>query len=80
MRLKPLIAALVAGVIAATSAPASPEFWKYEWPNTDFETTSVESWTEILSGGPPKDGIPALSDPSFIARRGTRPGSTTANR
>ena len=45
---------------------ASPEFWQYEWPRTDFETTSVDSWVEILSGGPPKDGIPALSDPSFL--------------
>ena len=47
-------------------AVASPEFWKHEWPQTDFETTSVESWVEILSGGPPKDGIPALDDPQFI--------------
>ncbi len=26
----------------------------------------MESWTEILSGGPPKDGIPAINEPSFI--------------
>jgi hypothetical protein len=44
---------------------ADPNFWQYEWPRTDFETTSVESWVEILSGGPPKDGIPALDDPAF---------------
>ena len=46
-------------------ANASPEFWAREWPNTNFEKTSVDSWTEILSGGPPKDGIPALDDPAF---------------
>ncbi len=48
-----------------TGALASPEFWRHEWPNTDFERTSVQSWVEIISGGPPKDGIPAIDDPSF---------------
>lgn len=62
MRLIPTIAAFC--TIASTSL-AGPEFWVHEWPNTDFENTSVESWVEILSGGPSKDGIPALSDPEF---------------
>ena len=53
--------------LMASGVSASPEFWRNEWPNTDFETTTVENWREIMSGGPPKDGIPALSDPSFIA-------------
>ena len=52
--------------LSATLAGADPNFWRHEWPDTDFSTTSVESWVEILSGGPPKDGIPALDDPSFI--------------
>ncbi|HEV8034258.1 DUF3179 domain-containing protein, partial [Yoonia sp.] len=51
---------------AATMSSAGPEFWTFEWPNTDFETTSVESWVEIISGGPPKDGIPALDNPAFV--------------
>ncbi len=63
MRLIPLIAALC---FAASTAAASPEFWRSEWPNTDFEQTSVESWVEIMSGGPPKDGIPALDNPTFV--------------
>ncbi|MCW1952280.1 MAG: DUF3179 domain-containing protein [Octadecabacter sp.] len=50
----------------ASTAAADPDFWKFEWPNTDFETTNVENWVEILSGGPPRDGIPALDDPTFI--------------
>ena len=62
-RLAGLAAALT---LAAGLAQASPEFWKSEWPNTDFEITTVESWSEILSGGPPKDGIPAIDGPSFI--------------
>ncbi len=59
---------ILAAVLAiwGTGVSASPEFWQHEWPNTDFETTSVESWVEILSGGPPRDGIPALDDPTFI--------------
>ncbi len=64
MRLIPLIATFC---VAASTAIASPEFWRSEWPNTDFEQTSVESWVEILSGGPPKDGIPALDNPAFVS-------------
>lgn len=58
---------LAAGLaLSGAGAVASPEFWAYEWPNTNFEKTSISNWVEILSGGPPKDGIPALSDPKFI--------------
>jgi hypothetical protein len=52
---------LVAGVGAAS---ANPEFWKIEWPKTDFKKTSVE-FPEIFSGGPPKDGIPSIDNPKF---------------
>ncbi len=61
-----LAAGALALVVASGSALANPDFWRQEWPNTDFEKTSVASWSEILSGGPPKDGIPALDDPGFI--------------
>ncbi|MEM8536960.1 MAG: DUF3179 domain-containing protein [Pseudomonadota bacterium] len=62
MRLFPTVAALCT---AASVSLAGPEFWAFEWPNTNFEETSVDSWVEILSGGPPKDGIPAIDDPTF---------------
>jgi len=52
--------------LAGSGAAANPEFWAREWPDTDFETTTVGRWSEILSGGPPKDGIPALSAPEMI--------------
>jgi len=65
MRLAPLLAAALSFGLG-TTAQADPDFWKYEWPDTDFTTTTVENWVEILSGGPPKDGIPAIDDPSFI--------------
>lgn len=35
-----------------------------EFPLTDFENRSVE-FDEILSGGPPKDGIPSIDAPEF---------------
>jgi len=44
---------------------ANPDFWVHEWPDTDFSKTEVP-FVEILSGGPGKDGIPALSHPRFI--------------
>jgi hypothetical protein len=62
MRLIPTIAAFCT---AASMSAASPEFWSFEWPNTDFDKTSIENWVEILSGGPSKDGIPALDNPTF---------------
>jgi len=37
-----------------------------EWPNTDFKQHSVPL-SEIISGGPGKDGIPAIDDPEFIS-------------
>lgn len=65
MRLIRNIAAIVV-LTAGAVAQADPSFWKYEWPETDFGQTSIQNWGEILSGGPPKDGIPALDDPEFI--------------
>ncbi|MGY3437243.1 MULTISPECIES: DUF3179 domain-containing protein [unclassified Marinovum] len=59
----------------ASVAAASPEAWRGEWPNTDFSKTTVADWAEILSGGPPKDGIPALDNPGVIpVSRETRIG------
>ncbi|WP_300583802.1 DUF3179 domain-containing protein [Marivita sp.] len=64
------VLSLFVAVLLASSAVASPEFWRHEWPQTDFEKTSVPNWVEILSGGPPKDGIPALDNPSFVRASG----------
>jgi Protein of unknown function (DUF3179) len=50
----------------ATSAllpPKSPPFDTFGW-QTDFSRRIVP-WEQILSGGPPKDGIPAVDDPTF---------------
>ena len=49
------------GFVSAQLLPSS-----VEWPNTDFDTAIVDM-EEIMSGGPPKDGIPALDDPKFVS-------------
>lgn len=66
MRLKLWIAAVGIGLVAS-GAMANPERWKSEWPVTDFSNTTVEDWNDIRGGGPPKDGIPAIDDPTFIS-------------
>lgn len=56
---------LAAGLLIAAPLLASPERWRGEWPTTDFSRASVP-FEEILSGGPPKDGIPALDRAEMI--------------
>ncbi len=46
------------------SASANPGWWKREWSKTDFSKTSID-FSEIRSGGPPKDGIPPVDEPTF---------------
>ncbi len=57
----------IAGSIAtATLLPEeSPPFGATFEFKTDFSKHSVP-FSEILSGGPPKDGIPAINDPKFV--------------
>lgn len=51
-----------------TDVSAGPNDWRQEWPRTDFSQHAVK-YDEIFSGGPPKDGIPAIDRPSFISVR-----------
>ena len=62
---KSIIPVLI-GMLWINKAVASPEFWGHEWPNTNFSKTEVP-WVQIMSGGPGKDGIPALRDPTFVS-------------
>lgn len=55
-----------AACCVAAAAAAAPELWRASWPRTDFSRASV-AFSEILSGGPPKDGIPAIDEPRFAA-------------
>lgn len=57
--------ACIACVWPLTSASTGvPDAWANEWPHTKFDTASVD-FAEIRSGGPPRDGIPALLEPRF---------------
>ena len=50
----------------AEPGAAEPTDWGREWPRTDFSKSTVPL-DEIVSGGPPKDGIPAIDAPEFVA-------------
>lgn len=53
-------------ILLTGPALANPDIWRLEWPNTDFAAHSIDLG-EIMSGGPPKDGIPSIDDPVFVA-------------
>ena len=59
-----LIASLAFVVAGTTSAQTSSD--RAEWPKTDFARRTVDL-AEIRSGGPPKDGIPAIDRPRFVS-------------
>ncbi|MFQ5410431.1 MAG: DUF3179 domain-containing (seleno)protein, partial [Anaerolineales bacterium] len=46
--------------------PDGVRFRTSYWPQTDFCQYSID-FSEVLSGGPPPDGIPALDDPQFVS-------------
>ncbi|PUB10245.1 DUF3179 domain-containing protein [Yoonia sediminilitoris] len=52
-------------LLAATPAAAQVTLFDAAWPNTDFSRLAIDLG-EVISGGPPRDGIPAILDPSFI--------------
>lgn len=58
------MAALV--LLAALPTRGDVQSWRGEWPETDFSKSAVD-FREILSGGPPKDGIPSIDEPRFVA-------------
>ena len=59
-----VLAFFLLALVTATQARAGPDDWRHEWPHTDFSRHSV-AYDEIFSGGPPKDGIPAIDRPKF---------------
>ncbi|MFO7856925.1 MAG: DUF3179 domain-containing protein [Paracoccaceae bacterium] len=56
-------AAVLLPTLAVAAGPP-PGGWLREWPDTDF-SQSLVPFEEILSGGPPKDGIPSIDSPRF---------------
>ena len=61
MRALALAALLLAAPAAAQDVPRG---WAAEWPETDF-AQSLVPFDEIMSGGPPRDGIPPIEAPRF---------------
>lgn len=70
---------LIGLYVAMTSAVSDvPADLRAAWPLTDFSKTSVD-FTELVPGGPPKDGIPAIDDPVFrLLNLGDRDSSEPA--
>lgn len=69
MRGLAIIGILFGGLVVfglVTSGTGAPPDWPREWTRTDFSKHSVP-FSEITSGGPPKDGIPAIDEPKFEA-------------
>lgn len=57
---------LLAVCFTAAGAHGEPTTWQREgWNKTDFARTRI-SWNEIVSGGPPRDGIPPIDQPTFV--------------
>ncbi len=73
----PLAAIALAGLMSASAQaqtsgmdvlPAQdfPRSWAREFPKADF-TQAIINFDEVLSGGPPRDGIPAIDAPQFVS-------------
>lgn len=60
-----VVALATIGWLGMQALTAQPETIAEEFPKTDF-SNAVIPFEEIRSGGPPRDGIPALDDPRFI--------------
>ncbi len=68
-RIVVVVLSSLAALPASAQAPVQvqvPASWTWEWGKTDFSKTSID-FREILSGGPPKDGIPSIDNPKFVA-------------
>ena len=62
---------LAGALLTASATLAQTDHDRREWPKTDFSKRTVEL-AEIESGGPPKDGIPAIDRPHFVSTRSAR--------
>ncbi len=62
--MKQIVSVIAFFCLWASQAAANPDYWRHEWPKTDFTKHSIPL-ADILSGGPPKDGIPPIDDPAF---------------
>ncbi len=65
-RLKTATLALV-GLLAITGVAMAdgPDDWRPEFPDTNFDRTSID-YNEIVTDGPRRDQIPPIHDPKFV--------------
>ncbi|MBC7285627.1 DUF3179 domain-containing protein [Hoeflea sp.] len=71
------ISGTVATALAQARSPSSAasafeERFSRAWPNTDFSSVEIPA-SEILSGGPPRDGIPSIDTPQFVRLKNGKP-------
>ena len=60
-----LVPGLCAVLLSVLAVPAHGQAMPtWEFPKTDFERRTID-WSEIMSGGPPRDGIPAVDEPRY---------------
>jgi hypothetical protein len=66
MKINLLVSYFASLLLLALLQPVMAQSSRYSgaWPDTDFQLKSI-NLDEILSGGPPKDGIPAIDKPIF---------------
>lgn len=63
-----IVLALLTGFWLAVStlvAAADPDRWRAEGWKTDFSQSTID-FNSVMSGGPPRDGIPSIDDPGFL--------------
>nr|WP_242500723.1 DUF3179 domain-containing protein [Tropicimonas sp. IMCC6043] len=63
--MRALALAPIAIFLSVSVATAQSDRFERAWPNTDFSRLAVDLG-EVISGGPLRDGIPAILEPSFI--------------
>ncbi len=54
-------------VSASAQSQSMSRLQTAEWMKTNFDIMSIDP-SEIMSGGPPKDGIPAIDRPKFVSQ------------
>jgi hypothetical protein len=61
-----IVAALFLAALTITSLASgeADRFVRMGWSNTDFSKTTIPL-SEVMSGGPPRDGIPPIDNPQF---------------
>ncbi len=52
------------GLLLISFSVSANSLLQGQWPDTDFDRSIVDM-SEIMSGGPPKDGIPSIDQPKF---------------